>query len=72
VSVARGDRSTIVKERAMKIRRLARLAVAALGAAGAMAAATAAFAQSVVVYSAVSPKVMAAFVEEFQICPTWV
>lgn len=50
----------------MNISKLARLAVAALAAAGALAAATAAFAQSVVVYSAVSPKVMAAFVEEFQ------
>ena len=49
----------------MTIHRFARLAVAALGAAGAVAAATA-FAQSVVVYSAVSPKVMSAFVEEFQ------
>lgn len=50
----------------MKICRFAKLAAAALGAAGAMAAGTAAFAQSVVVYSAVSPKVMSAFVEEFQ------
>jgi iron(III) transport system substrate-binding protein len=50
----------------MRISRLARWTVAALATAGALAAATAAFAQSVVVYNAVSPKVMSAFVEEFQ------
>ena len=38
----------------------------ALAAVAALALASAAFAQSVVVYSAVSPKVMTAFVEEFQ------
>ena len=50
----------------MRTCKLARFTVAALATAGALAAATAAFAQSVVVYSAVSPKVMSAFVEEFQ------
>ena len=50
----------------MKFSRLARLLTTAIAAAGALAAATAAWAQSVVVYSAVSPKVMSAFVEEFQ------
>ena len=46
----------------MNISRLARWATAV----AALAAGAAAFAQSVVVYSAVSPKVMSAFVEEFQ------
>ena len=50
----------------MKTCRLTRVIVAAIGAAGAIASVTSAFAQSVVVYNAVSPKVMSAFVEEFQ------
>ena len=46
----------------MKISTIAKLA----GAAGALVFAAAGWAQSVVVYSAVSPKVIAAFVDEFQ------
>ena len=48
------------------LRRFAKLAVAAFATAGALVATTGALAQSVVVYSAVSPKVMEAFIDEFQ------
>jgi iron(III) transport system substrate-binding protein len=50
----------------MKISRLVKTAAALVAAVFGVAAAPAASAQSVVVYSAVSPKVMTAFVEEFQ------
>ena len=50
----------------MRQSKLTRLAAVALATASALTAATTAWAQSVVVYSAVSPKVMSAFVEEFQ------
>ncbi len=55
------------QDKAKGLRGLVKSALATLAAASVLAmASTAAFAQSVVVYSAVSPKVMEAFVEEFQ------
>ena len=50
----------------MQISRLTKTAAALVMAAAGMAVATMAAAQTVTVYSAVSPKVMSAFVEEFQ------
>ena len=52
------------QDKIARLRGLAKLAFAAV--AIALASATGALAQSVVVYSAVSPKVMEAFVDEFQ------